>query len=313
MQDTALTIRYIIPDAFLDLMSTVPDNFLCPTLDIDLAWHTHQLRSDDYHNITTTCIQRFVDHNDKVTEGTLGDAYSLTAKLWLKRYGVPYSSCGCHQGEGLIQLLESRFSMPGRMRIWSKSKESSSERRKRMILQMDQELGEGERQSSHPSTHNIIQVTGHSQEETCRRLRAKLNEQRDRHSPNAIDIKDPEKAALAALFHKRPSHSDPFIYNAGNDQHRGSFTTEDGRDAMRSPILDADRLWSSKAGDLSGMSRQPYWGVGMGAGIAGLSVAGGAAAWGLYSEDCHQVDHSEMVETRGKSSKQWCSLGFRYS
>lgn len=37
---TRCTIRYY---AFLDLMASTPAKLVVPTLDIDLAWHTHQL------------------------------------------------------------------------------------------------------------------------------------------------------------------------------------------------------------------------------------------------------------------------------
>lgn len=37
---TRCIVRY---HAFLDLMSSAPARFVVPTLDIDLAWHTHQL------------------------------------------------------------------------------------------------------------------------------------------------------------------------------------------------------------------------------------------------------------------------------
>jgi len=33
---------------FLDLMTEFPATFFVPTLDIDLAWHSHQLRGKQY-------------------------------------------------------------------------------------------------------------------------------------------------------------------------------------------------------------------------------------------------------------------------
>jgi hypothetical protein len=47
--------------SFLDLMTLSTSVFLVPTLDIDLAWHTHQLSSIQYRNDCTKYIGRFVD------------------------------------------------------------------------------------------------------------------------------------------------------------------------------------------------------------------------------------------------------------
>ncbi|QRV82577.1 dammaradiene synthase [Ceratobasidium sp. AG-Ba] len=39
--------------------------------------------------------EQFVDHQDKVEENKLSDAYDRTAKHWQMHYGVPYHVCGC--------------------------------------------------------------------------------------------------------------------------------------------------------------------------------------------------------------------------
>lgn len=140
-------------------MATRPAGFLCPTLDIDLGWHTHQLRTTKYHDQTIDFISRFVDHDDKVSESRLGDAYAYTAKEWLRRFGVPYSACGCHQGDGLMDVFNPAFTLPGKLKFWSKNKETLEERKKRLVLQMDGDMGVEDRESTHPSTHNIIRVS----------------------------------------------------------------------------------------------------------------------------------------------------------
>lgn len=45
---------------------------LVPTLSIDLAWHTHMLSGDKYHQDVLKFVDRFVDHDDRVEEGALG-------------------------------------------------------------------------------------------------------------------------------------------------------------------------------------------------------------------------------------------------
>ncbi|KAJ7048381.1 hypothetical protein C8F01DRAFT_1282707 [Mycena amicta] len=80
---------------FMDLMSDSPQLFLVPTLDIDLAWHTHQLRSYDYYYDTKTYVGLFIDHDDKVEESKLSTSFDTTSTAWKKRFGVQYTYCGC--------------------------------------------------------------------------------------------------------------------------------------------------------------------------------------------------------------------------
>ncbi|KAG8910820.1 hypothetical protein FRC01_006112, partial [Tulasnella sp. 417] len=86
---TRCVVRY---HHFLDLMSSTPGNFVVPTLDIDLAWHTHQLLCDSYRHPFALFRSRKVkevigiipDHDDKVGQGALSDAYDKTADAWKK-------------------------------------------------------------------------------------------------------------------------------------------------------------------------------------------------------------------------------------
>ncbi|KAG6848604.1 hypothetical protein H0H93_015560 [Arthromyces matolae] len=52
--------------AFLDLMSASPVSFYVPTLDIDLAWHTHQLLGKTYHDDCLRHVGRFIDQSRKI-------------------------------------------------------------------------------------------------------------------------------------------------------------------------------------------------------------------------------------------------------
>jgi len=56
---------------FLHLLAKFQRQFLVPTLDIDLGWHTHQLSGGAYMSDTKRCVGRHVDHDDKVEEGVL--------------------------------------------------------------------------------------------------------------------------------------------------------------------------------------------------------------------------------------------------
>ncbi|QRV82552.1 ATP-dependent RNA helicase DOB1 [Ceratobasidium sp. AG-Ba] len=99
--------------AWLNIMSQFPSRMLVPTLVCDLAWHTHQLKHEAYRSQTLDIIGRFVDHDDKVEENTLSDAYDQTAKFWEQSYGVPYHVCGCiHPPNKTVTAPEPRISPP---------------------------------------------------------------------------------------------------------------------------------------------------------------------------------------------------------
>ncbi|KAF8816815.1 hypothetical protein BYT27DRAFT_7206959 [Phlegmacium glaucopus] len=52
------------------------------TLDIDLAWHTHQLMFVKYKADCTTYVRRFVDRDDKVEGLRLSSAFDKTCEAW---------------------------------------------------------------------------------------------------------------------------------------------------------------------------------------------------------------------------------------
>ncbi|KAF3941605.1 hypothetical protein ABW19_dt0208588 [Dactylella cylindrospora] len=85
-------LRY---NRFLSLMRSRPKKTLVPTLDIDLAWHTHQTMAHNYHKFSVTTTNRFVDHDDKIDESKLSTAFEYTTKEYQKVYKEPYSECGC--------------------------------------------------------------------------------------------------------------------------------------------------------------------------------------------------------------------------
>lgn len=46
---------------------------LVPTTSIDLSWHTHMLYGERYHQDVLRYVDRFLDHDDRVEEGILGE------------------------------------------------------------------------------------------------------------------------------------------------------------------------------------------------------------------------------------------------
>ncbi|KAI5478060.1 hypothetical protein MNV49_005523 [Pseudohyphozyma bogoriensis] len=97
--------------AFLDLLACTPKQLRVPTLDIDLAWHTHQLNAFQYAHDTTELLGRFLDHDDTVESQLLECSYDYTAIDWKARFGVAYSICGCPLPDEAVLEKSSLFSL----------------------------------------------------------------------------------------------------------------------------------------------------------------------------------------------------------
>ncbi|KDQ63946.1 hypothetical protein JAAARDRAFT_187341 [Jaapia argillacea MUCL 33604] len=97
--------------AFLDLISASPGAFSVPTLDIDLAWHTHQLYAVRYAQECKSFVGRYVDHDDKVEENRLAMAFDLTCRAWkADRHLSSLSLLGDTIGQKLARLRTSTLS-----------------------------------------------------------------------------------------------------------------------------------------------------------------------------------------------------------
>lgn len=87
---------------FLTMIRQNPDQLCVPTLDVDLAWHTHQLMPSAYYK---TCLSndylKFIDHDDKVREDKLGEAFEWTSKTYQETFKEVYSECTCWYCETL--------------------------------------------------------------------------------------------------------------------------------------------------------------------------------------------------------------------
>ena len=65
---------------------------LVPTLDIDLAWHTHQLYPRSYRDWCLQHIGRPINHDDTFGKETVRDGLRSTSLAWLDTYGEPYTT-----------------------------------------------------------------------------------------------------------------------------------------------------------------------------------------------------------------------------
>ncbi|CCA72245.1 hypothetical protein PIIN_06179 [Serendipita indica DSM 11827] len=152
--DSAPLVRSIARyHAFLDLMSVQVGIICVPTLDIDLAWHTHQLKGNAYRGDTLQYVKRYPNHDDNIDPMALSTAYDITAKAWKARYGVPYSVCGCvpdPDSESRISRFASKISSGLKKRDESPASKTLVNNRPDLVSTEDDEAD-----CSHPSEHNI--------------------------------------------------------------------------------------------------------------------------------------------------------------
>ncbi|KAB8360599.1 hypothetical protein FH972_024337 [Carpinus fangiana] len=81
---------------FMTIIAADTSRMAVPTLDVDLAWHTHQLDPGSYYNYTTEKTKGiFVNHDDKVAETALSNGFLRTSEQYQHMFGEPYSECTC--------------------------------------------------------------------------------------------------------------------------------------------------------------------------------------------------------------------------
>ncbi len=116
-----------------------------PTLDVDLAWHTHQLSPSQYMAYTIATTGQFVDHDDKVAETALNDAFAWTSKTYQKLYNEPYSECTCWYCEA---TRESHTNAASRL--------FNSSRNEQLDSALAHKSSQDPRKSVHISAHNAV-------------------------------------------------------------------------------------------------------------------------------------------------------------
>ncbi|KAI1082080.1 hypothetical protein F5B20DRAFT_534317 [Whalleya microplaca] len=88
-------------ERFTKIMTLNPDPFVVPTLDVDLAWHTHQLSPAIYLSWMESKTGQFADHDDKIDEDRLSLAFEWTSRAYQNLYGEVYSECTCWYCESI--------------------------------------------------------------------------------------------------------------------------------------------------------------------------------------------------------------------
>ncbi|KAI5201490.1 hypothetical protein E4T42_02282 [Aureobasidium subglaciale] len=118
-----------------------------PTLDVDLAWHTHQLNPSQYLQYTVAKSRTFIDHDDKVVEAKLTDAFAETSKMYQRLYGEPYSECTCWYCEAVREANTSTAS-----RLFRSNNATAADNL--------HDVPSDPKKSVHISTHNAVRPTG---------------------------------------------------------------------------------------------------------------------------------------------------------
>lgn len=90
--------------------STRKGQIAVPTLDVDLAWHTHQLSPARYYRHTVARMGIFLDHDDKIADTVLSDGFEWTSKTYQKIYNELYSECTCWYCEAVRESHSSKLS-----------------------------------------------------------------------------------------------------------------------------------------------------------------------------------------------------------
>jgi hypothetical protein len=91
---------------FLRLIKLYPGTMFVPTLDIDLAWHTHQLSHGRYFAATMERAGLYLDHDDRLGKATLEDGMERTKALYRIRFGTEYLVCTCWDCEAMLDAME---------------------------------------------------------------------------------------------------------------------------------------------------------------------------------------------------------------
>ncbi|GAA5954984.1 hypothetical protein JCM8115_005586 [Rhodotorula mucilaginosa] len=101
--ETALLDRAIARyHGFMDLVAANPRLITVPTVDIELTWQTHMLKSSYFADMKSQ-VGRYVDHDAAIEESALAQLFADTTEAWNARYNVPYSDCACAVSRGAFQ------------------------------------------------------------------------------------------------------------------------------------------------------------------------------------------------------------------
>jgi hypothetical protein len=118
---TRIIVKY---ERFVNIMAMNANSHVAvPTLDVDLAWHTHQLSPRSYFDAMVQKSAQLIDHDDKINEDKLTSAFEWTSKTYQEEYGEVYSECTCWYCEA---IRASHVSSMGKLLGVSKNEKSKT-------------------------------------------------------------------------------------------------------------------------------------------------------------------------------------------
>ena len=129
---------------FFKIIVTNPGQVAVPTLDVDLAWHTHQLTPLAYYQYSMKqTFVKYIDHDDKIDESKLSTSFEWTSYQYQKLTGEAYSECTCWYCEAIREANSSRSLF-------------SSSRSRQMDLYDRPNISSDPRKNPHISAHNAV-------------------------------------------------------------------------------------------------------------------------------------------------------------
>ncbi|KAI1328963.1 hypothetical protein F5Y16DRAFT_367741 [Xylariaceae sp. FL0255] len=147
-----LLIKY---KRFIDIMAHHREKIAVPTLDVDLAWHTHQLSPSSYYDFVCRRTSKFIDHDDKIEEVKLSTSFEWTSKVYQEIYNEVYSECTCWYCESVRAGHTRDLRRLSKVMPFVKTDKTSDqfyESGRATLCPPDN--------SAHISAHNAVQVTG---------------------------------------------------------------------------------------------------------------------------------------------------------
>lgn len=142
---------------FFEILSKYPNRMAVPTLDVDLAWHTHQLSPARYFAFSKKQTDgTFIDHDDKVDENKLSDGFEWTSRMYKKLTdGGIYSECTCWYCEAIRESIL-YINSGGLFPSGSTARARSAAEK----LHHDPNVSSDPEKNPHISAHNAVRAKG---------------------------------------------------------------------------------------------------------------------------------------------------------
>jgi hypothetical protein len=189
---TRLIAKYTV---FFKIMAQNPGHIAVPTLDVDLAWHTHQLSPAYYYAYAASQpTGEFIDHDDKIEENKLSTAFEWTSKRYQKLTGGEvYSECTCWYCEAIRESHNHQSLIS--------SSETSNAKSKALGLHDRKDIASNPEKNPHISAHNAVKTASSAGARIAARQQYKLE-------------RDYEKAVQRATRSgKTPPTRNAYAYN----------------------------------------------------------------------------------------------------